>query len=232
MAVTAVVFALLLNGTLPLVVGKITTGPKSTVELRNAGNQPVTAWSFAAVTHTADGRTHRDIYTTDGYLGEITAGLPGGSAVLNRLLPGESRIVPVDPLAADAAIEVAAVVLDDGDAGGDEGLIDSIFEHRVQERDGLQAVVDAFHDVLSSQRGRAALDALHDRLGLVMQRDPSVPCQAAFDAIETYRQRAAAAGADTLPDIDTSVRTYMTFVEREYQLAQKHAQRKNTAVKK
>src|SRR5262249_42760713 len=99
---------------LPLAVSDVVTGPKSHVRITNRSSQPVTAWSLAVITHPDPDRTHREVYTADGYLSEATHGLPGASENVERLLPGQSRELPLDPLPADAKVEVAAVVLGDG----------------------------------------------------------------------------------------------------------------------
>ena len=143
----------------PLTVSDVVTGPSSHVKLTNTGAQPVTAWSLAA-TSTSDGRTHREVYSSDGYLSEVTHGLPGANERLERLMPGESRQLPLDPLPAGTTVEVVAAVLADGTALGDEQAIAAIFAHRAKERDALKAVVDAFNDVLPARHGAEALTAL------------------------------------------------------------------------
>jgi hypothetical protein len=75
--------------------------------------------------------------------------------------------------------------------------------------------------VLRSQQGVAALDALRSRLMTIAQREQSLPCRAALDAVETYRSRSANPAA-----LDQSLATYAAFVTREYELAAKHADRK------
>ena len=52
----------------------------------------------------AGGGTHREVYTTDGYLSEATHGLPKAAERLERLMPGEARELPLDPLAAGAKV--------------------------------------------------------------------------------------------------------------------------------
>ena len=81
----------------PLIVNDVVTGEASHVRITNTSKQPITAWSLAATTPTADG-THREVYTTDGYLSEVTHGLPKAAERLERLMPGESRELPLDPL--------------------------------------------------------------------------------------------------------------------------------------
>ena len=60
----------------PLMVSDVVTGQASRVRITNTARQPVTAWSLAATTAKAGGGTHREVYTTDGYLSEATHGLP------------------------------------------------------------------------------------------------------------------------------------------------------------
>ena len=206
---------------LPLRVSHIVTGSPGRVTLTNTAAQPVTAWSLATVTRADGGRTHREVVSVDGYLSEITHGLPGASERLERLLPGQSREIPLDALPEGATVEVAAVVLDDGTAMGDERELASIFSRRAKERDALRAVVEAFNGVLTNQQGTAALEALNEKLTVIAQRAESLPCRAALDAVQAYRARGGTPEA-----IDQSLRSYAAFVTREYDLAAKHAQRK------
>ncbi len=205
----------------PLTASHLVVGPNSRVTLTNTADQPVTAWGLATVTHPAGGRTHREIEIADGYLSEVTQGLPGASTRLERLAPGQSREISLDPVPDGATVEVIAVVLDDGTALGDEPIIREIFARRVKERDALGAVAAAFRDVLRAQQGVAALDALRNRLTTIAQREQSLPCRAALDAVETYRAKSANPAA-----IDQSLGTYAAFVTREYEIAMKQAQRK------
>jgi hypothetical protein len=205
---------------IPLKVSDVVTGPRSHARLTNAGSQPATAWSLAATT-TQNGRTHREVYTIDGYLSELTHGLPGSSEHRERLMPGQSRQIPLDPLPAGATVDVIAVVLDDGTAIGDEEALAQIFAKRVKERDALKAVADAFKEILPAKHGAEALAALKQRFSALVQRDDSIPCRAALDAVQTFEQKGP-------PDqIDQSLRTYADFVTRQYELAAKHAQRRN-----
>jgi hypothetical protein len=135
-------------------------------------------------------------------------------------MPGESRELPLDPLAPGAKVDVVATVLDDGTAIGEDAAIASIFANRVKERDALKAVVDAFNAVLPATHGADALSALKDRLSALAERDDSVPCHAALDAVQAYEKRGAA------DQVDKSLHTYADFVAREYALAQKHSQRR------
>ena len=204
----------------PLIISNLVTGDASHVRITNTSRQPVTAWSIAAVTETAAGRTHREVYTTDGYLSEVTHGLPKAAERLERLMPGEARDLPLDPLPAGAKVDVIATVMDDGTGIGDEKALASIFANRAKERDALKAVVDAFNDVLPAKHGAEALAALQDRLTALVTRDDNVPCHAALDAVQTYEKRGQA------DQVDQSLQTYAEFVNKEYALAQKHSQRK------
>ncbi|HWF84602.1 MAG TPA: hypothetical protein VG222_07145 [Vicinamibacterales bacterium] len=206
---------------MPLTASHLVVGPNSRVTLTNTADQPVTAWGLATVTHPAGGRTHREIEIADGYLSEVTHGLPGASTRLERLAAGQSREISLDAVPEGATVEVIAVVLNDGTAMGDEPVIREIFARRVKERDALGAVADAFRDVLRAQQGVAALDALRNRLTTIAQREQSLPCRAALDAVEMYRTKSANPAA-----IDQSLGTYAAFVTREYEIAAKHAQRK------
>jgi hypothetical protein len=205
----------------PLAVSDVVTGPSSHVRLTNNATQPVTAWSLAATTRSATGRLHRELYTADGYLSEVTHGLPGATERLERLMPGESRQIALDPLAAGTMVEVVAVVLDDGTAAGEEEAVAAIFARRAKERDALRAIVDAFNEVLPARHGAEALAALRDRFTALAQREDSIPCRAALDAVQKYQQKTNA------EDIDNSLRTYAAFVQKEYALAEKHAARRS-----
>lgn len=208
----------------PLAVDHFVTGSSAHVRLTNIGPEIITAWSLATTTRLAAGESHREVETVDGYLSEVTEGLPGSSPRLDRLLPGQTREIALDPLPADATIGIVAVVLDGGTAIGDESVIASIFARRVQERDGLAAVVDVFNDVLSHQHGKEALEALTKRLRAVVEREPFIPCRAALDAVETYQGDAAGRSVE---ELDHSLGTYAAFVSREYEVARKHSQRRN-----
>jgi hypothetical protein len=204
----------------PLTISDVVTGNASHVRLTNSGRQPVTAWSLAVITEPAPGRTHREVYTVDGYLSEATHGLPKAAERLERLMPGESRDLPLDPLPSGAKVEVVATVLDDRTATGDEDALRAIFANRVKERDALKTVVDAFNDVLPAHHGADALTALRDRFRALVAREDNVPCHAALDAVQAYQSSTDAT------QIDRSLRTYADFVTREYELAVKHAQRR------
>jgi hypothetical protein len=204
----------------PVIISDLVTGTASHVRITNTSRQPVTAWSLAATTEKPGGGTHREVYTTDGYLSEATHGLPRAAERLERLMPGEGRELPLDPLAVGAKVVVIATVMDDGTAIGEEAALASIFANRVRERDALKAVVDVFNAVLPAKHGADALAALKERFGALVERDDNVPCHAALDAVQAYERKAQA------PEIDTSLRTYADFVTKEYELALKHSQRK------
>jgi hypothetical protein len=207
----------------PLTLSQLVTGPSSSVRLTNTAAQPVTAWSLATTTVSGDGRTRREVETVDGYLSEVTEGLPGSSSRLDRLLPGQSREIALAPLSADAKVEIIVAVLEDGTAFGDEETLGGLFEQRAAERDSLGAVVSAFTDVLATTRGAAAIDALRTRLQAIAQRDTSVPVRSAVQAVETYQSQASARSADAL---DEALQTYARIVSRQYELAKRHAQRR------
>jgi YD repeat-containing protein len=217
---STVLLAAVMNAAdMPVTVSEVTTGAQSHVKLTNRSSQPVTAWSLAATT-IAGGRTHRDVYTADGYLSEVTHGLPGSSERLERLMPGQTRQISIDPLPAGATVNVIAAVLDDGTAIGEEEAVASIFARRAKERDALKAVVDAFNDVLPTTHGAAALAALKERFSALAQRDDSMPCRAALDAVQNFERKGSA------DEIDRSLGGYADFVKREYELAARHSQRK------
>ena len=204
----------------PLVVGDVVTGQSSHVRITNTGHQPVTAWSLAATTESEGGRVHREVYTTDGYLSEATHGLPKAAERLERLMPGESRELPLDPLAAEAKVEIVVTVMDDGTAMGDETEIAAIFANRAKERDALKKVADVFNEVLPARHGAEALAALRERFSALVEHDDSVPCHAALDAVQAYPRNGET------DRIDRSLRAYADFVTKEYELAVRHSQRK------
>lgn len=207
---------------MPLVADHLVTGPNSRITLTSTANQPITAWALAVTTHPVPGRTHREVETVDGYLSEATHGLAGVPERLERLMPGQSREIALDPVPDDATVEIAAVVLEDGTAIGDDAIVAPIFARRVRERDALGAVAQTFADVLASAHGAAALDLLRSRLDALPSR-AEVPCRAAIEAVDTYRQRVT----ERTPDqIDESLRTYAAFVTREWELAKRASTRK------
>jgi hypothetical protein len=205
---------------MPVTVSDVVTGAQSRVRLKNTSNQPVTAWSLAATARAESGRTHREVYTVDGYLSEVTHGLPGSEEHRERLMPGQTRDVPLDPLPAGATVEIIAAVLDDGTAVGDQEVIAQIFAKRAKERDALKAVVDGFNAVLPSKRGAEALAALKQRFSALVQQNDAIPCRAALDAVQQFETKGGG-------DVDQALRTYADFVNREYELAVKHARRRN-----
>ncbi len=209
---------------IPVTVSNLVTGPKSRVQLTNTSKQPITAWVLATTTHAVGGRNHRELYTADGYLSEVTHGLPGASERLERLMPGESRDLPLDPLPSDATVEIIAVVLDDGSAVGDEQVIAPIFSKRARERDALKAVVDGFNEVLPTRRGSDAVAALRERFAALVQRDDSIPCRAALDAVQNFARKT------NTDEIDQSLRAYADLVKRQHALAAKHATRRGAGV--
>jgi len=219
-ASTLLLAAVVSAAEIPLTVSDVVTGPQSHVRLTNSGAQPVTAWSLAATTRTEAGRTRREVYTVDGYLSELTHGLPGAEAHRERLMPGQSREIPLDPLPAGAAIEPVAAVLDDGTAIGDETSLTQIFAKRAKERDALKAVADAFGEVLPARHGADAVAALTVRFNALVQRDQSMPCRAALDAVQSLQRGMPA------DQIDQSLQKYADFVKRQYELAARHSQRR------
>jgi hypothetical protein len=204
---------------MPITVSNLVTGAPTRVRITNTSRQPVTAWSLAATSKSATG-THREVYTTDGYLSEVTHGLPGADPRLDRLMPGESREVPLDPLPAGSTVDAIAAVLDDGTAVGNQEVIAQIFAKRVKERDALKAVVDAFGEVLPAKHGAEAVAALKPRFTALAQQNDAIPCRAALDAVQQFEQKAAAA------DVDAALQNYARFVQKEYEVAVRHANRK------
>jgi hypothetical protein len=223
-----VVAALLLGSAvfaadLPLVASHLVTGPGSQVELTNTGSQPVIAWSLAITTSAGEGRTHQEVRTVDAYLSEATRGVEGFPERLDHLNAGQMRVMPLDPLPADASVRIVAVVLEDGTAAGDPAAIKSIFDRRAIDRDELRGVVDTFSGVLSSQHGIAALQELKRRFAASSPAQESTPHRAAREAVDSYLQRATAENAD---QIEQLLRGYVALVERQHELAVRHSQRK------
>jgi hypothetical protein len=224
----ALVAALLLGSAvyaadLPLVASHLVTGPGSQVQLTNTGTQPVNAWSLAIATPASEGRTRQEVRTVDAYLSEATRGVAGFPEKLDRLIAGQSRVIQLDPLPADATVRVVAVVLEDGTAAGDVNAIKSIFERRAIERDELGGVVQTFNGVLGSQRGIAALEELKRRFAASSPQQESTPHRAAREAVDSYLQRATAENAD---QIEQLLRGYVALVERQHALAVRHSQQK------
>jgi hypothetical protein len=209
---------------LPVVASHLVTGPNSHVELTNTSNQPVTAWTLVVTATDRDGSTHRATETIDAYLSEVTKEFSGMSDKVDRLLPGQTREVALEPAATGATAEVTAVILQDGTALGDQETIASVFEHRAKERDQLHEVVEVFDGVLPSTRGIPALEGLKRAFAVQSAQAESVAHQSAREAIDAYLQRATPATADA---IDQLLRKYADIVRREYELAEKHSHRKN-----
>src|SRR5213593_4320628 len=135
---------------------RVMPGSPARVELTNTGNQPITAWSFTVSTPTATG-VHREAHTADVYLSEVTGNLPGAQPHLDRIMPGQSRALPVDAAGTNASVQLTALVLQDGTGLGDPGALKAFFDHRAAERDQLRAVAETFRVVLGTKRGAAAL---------------------------------------------------------------------------
>jgi hypothetical protein len=146
------------------------------------------------------------------------------SARVERLLPGQTREIAIDPAGAGATAEVTAVILQDGTALGDAEALASVFEHRAQERDQLHEVVNVFESVLPSSRGAAALEGLKRAFAVQSPQGESAAHQSAREAIDVYVQRVTPANADA---VDQLLRAYADIVRREYDLAEKHSHRKD-----
>ena len=208
---------------LPVTAGRLVTGPSSRVQITNTGRQAVTAWSLAITTHPEEGKTHRVVQTSDAYLAEVTRDLPRSSPHLDWLRSGESFDIPLDPQPADASVQVMAVVLEDGTALGEPEILKSIFDRHAAERDELRKVVDTFNAVLPSRSGVAALVELQRRFSASATTDESTPHRSAREAVDAFSQRARAEDPE---QVDRSLRTYAAFVQRQYEVALKHAARK------
>jgi len=207
---------------LPVVASRLVTGPNSHVDLTNTSEQPVTSWTIVLTTDQG-GVTRQVRRTVDAYLAEVTKDLPGMSAAVDRLMPGQTRETPIDPAAPGTKVEVTAVVLQDGTALGDEEILASVFEQRAHERDQLHEVVDLFERVLSSSKGIPALEGLKQAFAIQAPGGESPPHQSAREAVDAYLQRAIPATEDA---IDKLIRNYASIFRREYDLAEKHSQRK------
>jgi hypothetical protein len=215
--ITAFLLAAFYAADFPLALAK---SGSNQVELRNTGTQPINAWAFAITSPNASGGIHRVFHSADVYLSEVTGGLQGAAPHLQRLMPGGTRTVPTDPMPADASLQVIAVVLDDDTAMGDDATIAQFFEKRVAERDALKRVVDTFNSVLAQKHGAEALDVLKQRFA----GDEAIPVRSARDAVTAWADKAKTASAE---DVDRSMQTYVQFVTRQYEVAAKHAVRKN-----
>ena len=207
----------------PVVASRLVTGPASHVDLTNTSTQPVTSWTLVVTTMEKDGRTHRAVETIDAYLSEVTRELAGSPEKVDRLMPGQTREIMLDPVAAGATAEITAVIFEDGTAAGDRETIASVFEHRAKQRDELHDVVQVFDAVLPSTRGTAALEDLGRRFASRSSPDESTAHRAAREAVDAYRQRTTAANVDA---IDQLLRKYADIVRREYELADKHSRPK------
>jgi hypothetical protein len=200
---------------------RIVAGSPPRVELTNAGNQPITAWSFAVVSPNAQGGMHRELHTADVYLSEVTRGLPRSQEHLDWIQPGRSTMVPIDVAPAGATVEVVAVVLADRRALGDPQTIRSFFEHRRVERDQLREVSEIMNGVLKTQRGVAALKTIDAQLA-ARGGGESVPLLTAREAVAAYLAKAGS-GSGQDEAADQQIRQYTAFVTKQYELAATHA---------
>ena len=217
----ALAIAILLNTTdFPAAI-RVMSGTPPRVELTNTGNQPITAWSFTVSTPTASG-VHRETHSADVYLSEVTGKLPGAEPHLDRVMPGQARVLPIDAAGPDASVQLTALVLQDGTALGDAVAIAAWFDQRAKERDQLRAVSETFRTVLGAKRGTAALTELAQQFRAAAG-DDSIPNRTARDAVETLLRKAQAGNED---DADRSARTYADFVAKQYDTAVAHARRK------
>ncbi len=208
---------------LPVVASHLVTGPDSRVDLTNTSSQPATAWTLALTTREADGRVHQANETIDAYLAEVTREFAGMAAAVDRLMPGQTRQMTLDPVPAGTTAEVTAVVLDDGTASGDEEEIRAVFDRRAQERDELHEIVDVFDAVLPTLHGIEAMKALKERFDRSISGPESTTHRSAREAVDLYLQRTNAANVDAA---DRLLRNYADIVRREYALAERHSRRK------
>ena len=74
---------------------------------------------------------------------------------------------------------------------------------------------------MAARQGAEAVSALRERFTALVQREDSIPCRAALDAVQSYARKSSA------DDINQSLQTYAAFVTKEYELAVKHATRKS-----
>ena len=199
---------------------RVMAGSPARVELTNTGTQPITAWSFTVATPTATG-VHREGHSADVYLSEVTGNLPGAQPHLDRIMPGQSRPLPVDVAGADASVQLTALILQDGTGLGDPAALKAFFDHRATEREQLRQVAEVFQTVLAAKRGIAALEDLRERLRSGI--DDSEPLRTAREAVDALFQKAKAGSED---DADRSVRTYADFVAKQYNTAVAHAPKK------
>jgi hypothetical protein len=199
---------------------RVVPGPPPHVELTNTGSQPITAWSFTVSTPSTTG-THREAHSADVYLSEVTSHLPGAAPHLDRIMPGQSRSLPIDAAGAGASAEITALVLQDGTAVGDPTAVKTFFDHRATERDQLHAVSETFRAVLAEKRGAAALAELKQKL----QAGPgdSAPHRTAREAVDALLSKAQAGNED---EADRSARRYAEFVTKQYDTAVAHSRKK------
>jgi hypothetical protein len=221
LAVSLTLAAAVLASEFPAAVRLLPGSPR--VEMTNTGTQAITAWSFAVSTPNASGGVHRETHTADVYLSEVTGTLPGAEPHLDRILPGQSRALPIDAAGPDASVQIIALVLQDGTALGDPAVITSWFAHRALERDQLRAVSETFRTVLGAKRGIAALTELSREFQSAAGEE-SGPRRTARDAVGALLRKAQAGSED---DADRSARRYAEFVSTQYDTAVTHARRKS-----
>jgi hypothetical protein len=221
--IPALLLAAVYAAELPLSIAQ--AGPNQ-VELRNTGSQAINAWAFAISSPNPSGGIHRVFHSADVYMSEVTSGVQGAATHLQRLMPGQSRAVPVDPIPADASLQVVALVFEDDTALGDEQTIATFFQKRAAERDELKTVVDIFRSVPSDKHGAAALQDLAERFAKGAGGTESVAHRSAREAVAAWQQKAASGAS--VDELDRSLQMYVTFVARQYDVAAKHAQRKPT----
>jgi len=222
--IVALVFTVAVAADIPLSVSRVTASPTPEVALRNVGSQPINAWAFAISWPNESGGIHRVFHSADVYMSEVTGDLQGAAPHLQRLMPGQSRAVPVDPMPDAASFQPVAVVFEDDTALGDDQTIASFFAKRAAERDALKTVVDTFNAVLPAKHGAAALQELSQRFASGTGSEESVPHRSAREAVAAWTQKAAAGAAPE--ELDRSLQTYVGFVARQYDVAARHAQRK------
>src|ERR1700730_9557540 len=114
LAVSLRIAAAVLASEFPAAVRLLPGSPR--VELTNTGTQAITAWSFAVSTPNASGGVQRETHTADVYLSEVTGTLPGAEPHLDRIMPGQSRALPIDAAGPDARVQIIALVLPGGTA--------------------------------------------------------------------------------------------------------------------
>ena len=198
---------------------RVMPGSPARVELTNTGSQPITAWSFTVSTPTATG-VHRETHSADVYLSEVTGNLPGAQPHLDRIMPGQSRALPIDAAAPDATVQLTALVLQDGTGVGDSATLKTFFDKRATERDQLRDVSEAFRTVLAAKRGAAALAELKQQL---QAGGDSVPRRTAREAVDTFLQKSQAGDEE---GADRSARMYADFVKKQYDVAVAHSRKR------